>query len=288
MKKKKLILLQNFSQIINDYSSFLIDLWGVVHNGINIFPWAQNVIETVKEKNKEVIFITNAPRRVEVIKEQLVDFGLQKFFYKDVMSSGELTWLNIKKKLENGKRNLKCFHIGPSRDNHLMKNLNLKLVKNVSEADFILNTGPWGDDDKLDNYVGILNEGVKFNLNMICSNPDKRVIRGNNFMICAGLLAEYYETIQGKVEYFGKPHKEIFEECLKKLEQKDRKKILIIGDSMENDIKGANNMNIESLLITSGVHRKVIINNNIDIEKLNDLIIENNVHPTYVLKELVL
>ena len=30
-------------------------------------------------------------------------------------------------------------------------------------------------------------------------------------MICAGLLAEYYEKIGGKVKYFGKPHKNIYE-----------------------------------------------------------------------------
>ena len=286
--KKKIKILQNFSQIIENYSSFLIDLWGVIHNGVNIFPGENNVLKKIKEINKEVIFVTNAPRRIDVIKQQLFDFGLDDDLYNHVMSSGELTWLNINRKIKKEKRCLSCYHIGPDRDNHLMKNLKLSLVNDVSKADFILNTGPWGDNDILENYKNILNNGVKYDLDMICSNPDKRVIRGNDFMICAGLLAEYYESIKGKVVYFGKPYNEIYEECFKKLKQKEKKEILIIGDSMENDIKGANNMNIESLLITSGVHREVNINNNIDIDKLNDLMMENNVCPTYVIKELIL
>ena len=58
--KKKIKILQNFSQIIENYSSFLIDLWGVIHNGVNIFPEVNNVLKKIKEINKEVIFITNA------------------------------------------------------------------------------------------------------------------------------------------------------------------------------------------------------------------------------------
>ena len=182
--KKKIKILQNFSQIIENYSSFLIDLWGVIHNGVNIFPEVNNVLKKIKESNKEVIFITNAPRRIDVIKQQLFDFGLDDDLYNHVMSSGELTWLNINRKIKKEKRYLTCYHIGPDRDNHLMQNLKLNLVNDVSKADFILNTGPWGDNDILENYKNILNNGVKYDLNMICSNPDKRVIRGNNFMIC--------------------------------------------------------------------------------------------------------
>ena len=53
---------------------------------------------------------------------------------------------------------------------------------------------------------------------------------------------------------------------------KKDKKILAIGDSLENDIKGANSQNIDSLLITDGIHREVNVNKNIDKQKLDDLI----------------
>ena len=125
--------------------------------------------------------------------------------YEDVISSGELTWQKLK-----NQRNLNCFLIGPPRDFHLVEGLSINIVDDKSNVDVIINTGPWGDDDLLENYKPILHELINSKPIMICSNPDKTVVRGDKFMICAGLLAEYYETIGGKVEYFGKPFPEIY------------------------------------------------------------------------------
>ena len=100
---------------------------------------------------------------------------------------------------------LNCFHIGPSRDNNLLEEIDILKTKIITKADFILNTGPWGDEDKLANYTNTLDKLNDMKLPMICSNPDKVVVRGEKFMICAGLLAEFYEKIGGKVKYFGKP-----------------------------------------------------------------------------------
>ena len=49
-------------------------------------------------------------------------------------------------------------------------------------------------------------------------------------------------------------------------------KILVIGDSLDNDIKGANLQNLDSVLITEGIHREVNNNNDIDKQKLDELI----------------
>ena len=169
----------------------------------------------------------------------------------------------------------KCFLIGPPRDYHLVEGLNVEIVENLAMGvDLIINTGPWGDNDKLENYTKLLNDLFKFNAPMICSNPDKKVIRGKNFMICAGLLAEYYEKIGGEVKYFGKPHNNIYEFSFKLINE--RKKILVIGDSLDNDIKGANLQNLDSVLITEGIHREVNNNNDIDKQKLDDLIKKKN------------
>ena len=150
----------------------------------------ENVLNRLKKKNKVIFFITNAPRRSFVIADQLNDFGLSKNFYDRIISSGEITWLSLKKNYENKK----CFIIGPPRDYHLVEGLDIDVVEDYSNGvDIIINTGPWGDDDILENYTDLLNSLIKFNSLMICSNPDKTVIRGKNFMICAGLLAEYYE-----------------------------------------------------------------------------------------------
>lgn len=273
--------LNNLSDIDDHYDVFLIDLWGVIHNGIAAFDNVLPVLQSLKQKKKMVFFITNAPRRSFVISQQLEDFGIEQKLYDKIISSGELTWLSIKEKYQ--KKN--CLIIGPPRDFHLVEGLDISVVDKDSNVDIILNTGPWGDDDSLENYTDLLDSLAKKKSHMICSNPDKTVVRGENFMICAGLLAEYYEKIGGKVEYYGKPYRQIYEHCFNFFEKKNTR-VLAIGDSLENDIKGANALNFDSLLITDGIHREVNNNNDVDKQKLDGLIKTKNIFPDFFMRKL--
>ncbi len=272
--------IQNLSEVHSEYECFFIDLWGVVHNGVSLFENVKETLRSLKKENKSIFFLTNAPRRSSVIKKQLLEFGLRKELYDDVVSSGEITWQKLK-----DKKDLKCFLIGPPRDFHLVEGLDVEVVKNPKFVDLIINTGPWGDKDSLENYKPILEELVNYNPLMICSNPDKTVIRGDRFMICAGLLAEYYQQIGGNVEYYGKPFAEIYDFTYSLMKKKNEK-ILVIGDSLDNDIKGANLQNLDSLLITSGIHREVNNHNGVDKEELNDLIKKKKNCPKYVMRHL--
>ena len=279
---KSCVKINYISEIIDSYDIFFIDLWGVIHNGVSVFDDVIFVLESLKKKNKMVFFITNAPRRSFVISEQLKEFGIKADLYNKIVSSGELTWNTMKEKYQ--RKN--CLMIGPPRDNHLIEGLDIKIVKKDAEIDIILNTGPWGDNDCLENYTDLLDYLVKKQPIMICSNPDKTVVRGENFMICAGLLAEYYEKIGGKVEYFGKPYEQIYKYCFNFFKKKN-KKILIIGDSLDNDIKGANNLKFDSLLITDGIHREVNNNNDVDKQKLDGLIKSKNIFPDFYMRKLI-
>ena len=275
------IELKKLSEIQSHYDCFFIDLWGVIHNGISLFADVKETLKKLKKNKKKVFFLTNAPRRSFVIKKQLKEFGLNESLYEDVISSGELTWQKLK-----NRKNLNCYLIGPPRDFHLVDGLSLNVVKNKKNVDIIINTGPWGDHDSLENYKPLLNELIKSNPVMICSNPDKTVVRGEKFMICAGLLAEYYEKMGGRVEYYGKPFDEIYEYTYLKFNNKGCK-ILVIGDSLENDIRGANSQNLDSLLITSGIHREVNNDSGIDKDKLNDLIKKKTINPSFYMRDLI-
>lgn len=274
--------LNSFAEIYESYDNFIIDLWGVVHNGVKIFDGILEVLEKIKISKKKVFFMTNAPRRSYIIESQLSDFGLRRDLYECVISSGEVTWYFLKKKKYRF-----CHIIGPQRDYNLIDGLNYEIAKTHQQVEVIINTGPWGFEDTLDNYKPLLNSLVKTKPIMICSNPDKIVVRGNKFVICAGLLAEYYELIGGKVIYYGKPYNEIYEFCYQKISNKTKKKTLVVGDSLDNDIKGANEQNLDSLLVIDGIHREVNGKNGVDKEKLNDLIKKKNVNPKYYIKELI-
>ena len=97
------IKLTTLKEIEDKYNIFFVDLWGVIHNGLELFENVKNVLNRLKKKNKLIFFITNAPRRSFVIADQLNDFGLSKIFYDHIISSGEITWLSLKKNYEKKK-----------------------------------------------------------------------------------------------------------------------------------------------------------------------------------------
>ena len=59
--------LNHLAEIYNSYDTFIIDLWGVVHNGIQLNLIAINAIENLIKNNKKVVFLTNAPRPQNIV-----------------------------------------------------------------------------------------------------------------------------------------------------------------------------------------------------------------------------
>ena len=90
---------------------------------------------------------------------------------------------------------------------------------------------------------------------MVCTNPDLIVHRGSQSEYCAGSLALIFEKLGGEVVYIGKPYPEIYNYCIKKNET-----ILVVGDNIRTDIRGANNMKFDSLFIIDGVHKEEFLN----------------------------
>ena len=130
---------------------------------------------------------------------------------------------------------------------------------------------------------------------MVCANPDKVVIRKDgNLIVCAGILADYYESHGGKVFYFGKPHKEVYKKCLAYLSEVkpaiSSKNVLVIGDSLETDILGANKAEIKSLLIADGIHSKQLYNSdnsNLSLKNLTTLSKKISAFPDYLIKSFI-
>ena len=68
--------LNNLSEISNNYDTFIIDLWGVIHNGITLNPKAMETIEKLNNKSKKIIFLSNAPRPSLKVTNFLLKMGM--------------------------------------------------------------------------------------------------------------------------------------------------------------------------------------------------------------------
>ena len=237
-------LIKGLNQVQSKYDAFFIDLWGVIHNGIKLYPGAVEVLENLDKLNKRFVLMSNAPRPAKSVEKFLLKLKLNKIFLKNVFTSGEAALQSLQRNVY-GKN---FYHLGPERDTSLFEGFE-KNRKNLGDADFILCTGFLdGHEDSLDYYKDLLKKYTQ--LKMVCTNPDLVVNRGFEQEYCAGTLAEIFKELGGKVVYFGKPYPAIYKFCIKKNE-----KVLIIGDNIRTDIKGANNMKFDSLFITNGIHK---------------------------------
>ena len=241
--------IKGLSVIYHKYDVFFIDLWGVVHNGIHLYPGAIEVLENLNKLNKRFVLMSNAPRPSKNVEKFLLNLKMDKIFVKTVFTSGEAALKSLEKNIYGEK----FYHLGPKRDNDLFKGFE-KNKRSLEESDFILCTGLFENkEDSLDFYKDLLQKHIQ--QNMICTNPDLVVHRGSNKEYCAGTLAAIFEKLGGKVVYFGKPYPAIYNFCIKKNET-----VLVIGDNIRTDIKGANNMKFNSLFITGGIHKDEFLN----------------------------
>ena len=62
-------LIKGLNQIQSNYDAFFIDLWGVIHNGIKLYPGAVEVLENLNKLNKRFILMSNAPRLSKTVEK---------------------------------------------------------------------------------------------------------------------------------------------------------------------------------------------------------------------------
>ncbi len=172
------------------------------------------------------------------------------------MSSGEEAWQHLHRRDDPfyaalGRR---CLHIGSDRDLEIRDGLGLIFVETPAEAEFLLNTGPAGWEDTIEDYTPDLRDSRARDLPMVCANPDLVVVHNGRPALCAGALAEEYERIGGRVRWHGKPYPSVYASCLDLLGIADKSRILAVGDSLRTDIAGAAAAGIDSLLIAGGIH----------------------------------
>ena len=263
--------------IVDSYDLFFIDLWGVVHNGVKLYDHSIEVLEKLKIAKKEFVLLTNAPRPNYPVIKFLKTLGMNKFF-ENIFTSGEAAL----KYLINEHKDETFFHVGSIRDYDLFEKFKHKKVSKIQDSNYILCTGLLEIHDRksylnvnLDFYENLLAEHVS--KKMICTNPDLIVDKGNTREYCAGTVAKLFEQINGKVIYFGKPYPPVYNLSA----NLKNKKVLCIGDNLNTDIKGANIQNFDSLLITNGIHRKEILET-----ELNKVLKKYEVNTHYIQKNL--
>tara|TARA_A100001037_G_scaffold83462_1_gene75531 strand:- start:74 stop:970 length:897 start_codon:yes stop_codon:yes gene_type:complete len=245
----------NLNFLLKNCEGLILDIWGVLWDGIQIYPDAKNTLNYLKKHNIPVVLLSNAPRKSSIVRNKLENIGITSNLYNEIISSGDVCKSYLINQYPNKN---KYFFIGLKEDNDLLKDTQFIEVKSYKKADFILLTGLRSFDDTPEEYVEELKKCISQQLPMFCANPDKIIMRQNGKKIfCAGAIANIYENLGGIVKSFGKPYNNVFLEainCLKKINPNlNLNNLSIIGDGLETDILGGNDSNINTVLVTSGI-----------------------------------
>lgn len=239
------------------YQGFIIDQWGVLHDGGAPYPGAIDCLTSLRAEGKRVVLLSNSGKRANFNQKRLEEMGYHDGLYDAVVTSGEACWqaLHDRSDPEIAAFGRRCYLWARNGDASHIDGLDIEVVENAEDADFLYLAGV-PDYEKLENYIPVLEIGAAKKLPLICANPDIIAIYPNGGRgMAPGGVARHYEELGGKALYVGKPHRPVYELCLKKLDGLAKSNILGIGDSLEHDIAGGNGIGIDTTLLTHGVHR---------------------------------
>jgi len=253
-----MIMLDGIESLAYRYDGFILDLWGVVHDGRRPYPGVADALGRLRGMGKRIAFLSNAPRRASVVDDLLIGMGLDRALWNGTMTSGELAWRHLKwrDRADFAALGTRALYIGPERDLSVAAETGVTLVADVNEAEFVLNTGPEparGNGD-VGPYRPALEACAARRLPMVCVNPDRFVMVGNERVICAGALADLYVELGGlRAIEIGKPDAAAYPPVLELLGLTDRSRILAIGDSPHTDLAGAQAAGIDAVWALTGL-----------------------------------
>jgi HAD superfamily hydrolase (TIGR01459 family) len=229
------------------YRLILCDVWGVVHNGVELFPGAAERLRQWRGQGRCVALITNAPRTEEAVEQQLGRIGLSHDAYDFVATSGEA---GIEALLAVGKP---VGFIGTAGDREVLEGRGVPIAEHAAFTDLGCTGIREGEPDPED-YRAELEQLADRDVHMHCLNPDRLVVRGGVSEACAGALADIYQMIGGRVTWYGKPFSAIYEHALHRAGNPPKDEVLAVGDGLQTDVLGAARMGFDTVFVAGGIH----------------------------------
>ncbi len=285
---------EGISDISDSYMGFIIDQWGVLHDGEDLYPGVADCLKELKERKKTILILSNSSERAEDNKDKLKKMGLGPSLYNTIVTPAEVLWegFNARKEGVFEKLGNRCYVFGRMGQEAVYKNSGIEFVDDIANADFVLILGMDYPRKTLEQYDPIIRKAIQRRLKAFCQNPDSLSMIGAGLLTGPLLLARRYEDAGGIVNYIGKPHKLIYNYCIQYLQKKDiyPAQTVMVGDTMAHDIVGAHASGIDTCLVKTGLHAANFAHcqnpKEVNNALKNLMAVYNNVMPNYLTDEL--
>lgn len=268
--------IDSVSAIVDKYDGFILDQFGCIHNGSTALEGADDCVHSLAAAGKKLIILSNSSSPSESTVAKLPKMGFKAEDFLDAVTSGEEAAKHIRQNYSGKKGFFIMWNSSrkPSPMAFIEKCGDITVTDDIEEAEFLVFHGTdvvrgpgkdgeaketeidfqWtGDFSKID---PILKRAAERKIVGIGANPDFVAVQPDGkHANMPGKLSQRFEEFGGKVVPFGKPYKEHFQACVDRLAL-PKEKIIHVGDSLHHDVAGANATGIDSLFVTSGVHRE--------------------------------
>ena len=145
------------ADIASRYRGFIVDQWGVLHDGARPYPDALDCLARLRDAEKRVVLLSNSGKRTAVNRARLAEIGIAESLYDAVVTSGEATWQALAARKDPIYAGLgrRCFLWSRDGDRAALEGLPIEVVDRVEDADFLL-LGGVEDDARLEDVSAAL------------------------------------------------------------------------------------------------------------------------------------
>jgi HAD superfamily hydrolase (TIGR01450 family) len=275
------MLVESFSSLVGRYRVIFFDAYGVLKNARGVMQGVHELLSWILRQGKDIYVITNDASRSPTQMAAAYthpEYGVLIPASRNI-SSGLLAKDFLRAKVRAGK----VAYLGKPSSAFYIESAGLTPVHiNTCRSNEEVSAIALLDDEGFDWFRDInltLNLMRRVNAPVIVANPDLAYpVSDDEVGLAVGSLAAMLERIVGKSFIrFGKPDTMMFSHAFAcahdNLPDLKKSDILMVGDTLETDILGANTFGLDTALVLSGNTRP---------EQARMMIEAKGITPTYL------
>ncbi len=274
-------------RLLRHYDMLLVDLYGVVENSSGVMAEAVSALRKAAESGKQLFFVSNTGDRLpEKIVEKYRALGLD-IKVDQVITSGMTLGGYFRRR---GLVGAEIINVGDEDvcAEYIRRAGGIPLphagiMKSYSRAKGVVVGYQRGFPVEVENAA--INAMLRFGIPAVVTNTDEVAPYSETevTLACASKAVEIERYSGRKVDKLGKP--DLYGYAYGIAESagygKNRNRVLVIGDSLEMDVLGAQRNGFDSLLVLSGLHKQMG-----QIAILERIMSTKGIFPTYLLPVL--
>ncbi len=223
---------------------YLLDMDGVIYRENKLLPGAKDLIAYLLESGTPFVFVTNnSTPTPEDLVVKLAHLGIKNLYPRHFYTSA----INAADFLAETHPRCTVFALGESGLSTALKEKGI--ANDTINPSYVVVGEGLPSGEKITKAHELIENGAR----LVCTNPDYWCpVKSTATRPGAGALAAYLEASTGRRAYYlGKPNPYMFFRA-RRLLHRQTHEVMMVGDTMETDIRGAIEIGMQACLVLTG------------------------------------